>query len=184
MTTGLTTAQTTHWVIDPVHTMVEFKVRHLMIANVRGRFPKVDATIHEAEDAADTRVDVEIDASSVDTQDPKRDEHLRSADFFDVEKHPTITFRSTKIEPKGNGRFEVTGDLTIRGVTKQVVLEVKEEGQTKDPWGGERMGFSATGTVNRKDFGLKWNVALEAGGVMVGDIVQIRIEAEAVKQAD
>lgn len=184
MTQHIETAKvgTTNWILDPAHTTVEFAVRHMMIAKVRGRFPAVSATIEEAEDVRQSRMEAVIEVASIDTRDEKRDAHLRSADFFDAERHPEMTFRSTRIVPVGDDRFEVQGDLTIRGVTRPVVLAVTEEGRARDPWGGERVGYSATGRINRKDFGLEWNVALETGGFLVGDEVEIRIEAEAVRQ--
>ena len=172
------------WAIDPAHTTVEFTVRHMMIAKVRGRFTGVEATIHEAERAGDSALEAVIQVESISTGDEKRDGHLKSADFFDVENHPEMRFRSTKVVPVAGNRFRVEGDLTIRGVTRPVALDVKEEGRARDPWGGERAGFSAKTRINRKDFGLEWNVALETGGFLVGDDVDIHIEAEAVLQDD
>jgi polyisoprenoid-binding protein YceI len=172
------------WDIDGSHTHAGFKVRHLMISHVRGQLGPVTGTVVIDEgDLARSRVEVSVDARGVDTRDPKRDEHLRSADFFDVANHPTVTFRSTRVEaPSGpGGDLRVTGDLTIRGVTRPVTLEVEALPPViQDPWGNARRGVSARARVNRKDWGLKWNLAIEAGGVAVGDEVAIEIEAEIV----
>ena len=184
MTTTQTpdTATLTTWQIDPGHSEVGFAVKHLMISSVRGRFSGVKGTVVlDSEDLSRSSVEVEIDASTIDTREEKRDGHLRSPDFFDVEKYPTITFRSRRIEPQGGDRFRVTGDLTIRGVTREVVLDATEEGRGGDPWGGERVGFSATGKIDRREFGLTWNQALETGGVLVSNDIRLAIEAEAVK---
>jgi len=173
----------TTWNLDPAHTLVEFSARHMMITTVKGRITDVTGTIRmdEANPAA-SGVEATMKAASIDTRTDQRDTHLRSADFLDAEHYPEITFRSTKVEPAGDGRFKVTGDLTIHGVTKPVVLDVTQEGRSKDPWGGERVGFSATAHIDRRDFGLEWNVPLETGGVLVGHEVRISIEAQAVKQ--
>ncbi len=175
---------TEHWNFDTSHSSINFWVRHLMVAKVHGRFHDWTGTL-ELDDADPTKskIDVQIDARSIDTREEKRDEHLRSADFLDVENHPKIAFRSTTFERKGADRMLVTGDLTIRGTTKPVTLDVELAGRAKDPWGGERAGFSATASLDRKDFGLQWNVALEAGGVLVGDKVNITIEVEAIRKA-
>ena len=172
----------TRWAIDPAHSTVEFTVRHMMIARVRGRFAGLEATVIEAVDPMASRVEAVIQVASIDTGDEKRDAHLRSADFFDAENHPEIRFRSTALEPTGDDRFELAGELTIRGVTRAVTLDVTEEGRATDPWGSERVGYSARARINRKDFGLEWNVALETGGFLVGDEIDIQIEAEAVLQ--
>ncbi len=175
-----TATTTTVWTIDPSHSAVEFSVKHMMFTTAKGRFPDVTGTITlDDEDHATSAVDVEIAATSIDTRDEKRDEHLRSGDFFDAGTHPTITFKSTKVEPKGGNRAAVTGDLTIRGVTRQVVLDAEENGRGKSPFGQEVIGFTATTTVNRKDFGLNWNAALETGGVLVGEDVKITLDIEA-----
>lgn len=175
-------AQTT-WTIDPVHTAVEFAVRHLMITTVKGRFTGVTGTVrtHDQDPAADD-VDVVIDTTTVDTREPRRDAHLRSADFFDVERFPTMTFRSTRLFDRSGDAFKLAGQLTIHGATRDVVLDVTTEGQTKDPWGGERAGFSATVKIKRADFGLTWNQALETGGWVVGDDVKIALEVQLLKQ--
>ena len=182
MTTVQTTPALTTWKIDPAHSHIEFGVRHLMITTVKGRFGTVDGIIRTDEaDRSKSEVDVNVDVASIDTREPQRDAHLRSADFFDVEKFPTITYRSRKvIEAKAN-EFEVVGDLTIHGVTREVALNVTDEGRTKDPWGGERAGFTATTKIKRGDFGLTWNQALETGGFVVGDDVKITLDLELVK---
>lgn len=173
------------WKLDPQHSQVEFAVRHLMISKVKGTFTDVEGTLSiEGEDLSTARLAVEIGAGSIDTRVEQRDEHLRSADFFDVERFPALTFESKRVEPVGRNRFTVTGDLTIRDVTREVVLDITESGRVADPWGGERAGFRARGELDRKEFGLTWNQALETGGVLVGDAVQIDIEAEFLLQAD
>ena len=172
---------TATWNIDPAHTQAEFSAKHLMIATVRGHFGNVSGTVViQNDDPTTAKVDVSIDAKSLDTRDAKRDAHLRSPDFFDVEKHPTIGFRSTQVERAGDG-FRLTGDLTIAGVTKPVTLDVQDEGRARDPWGNEKAAFSATTKIKRSEFGLTWNVALEAGGVLVGDDIKITIEAQLAK---
>ena len=178
------TGQTT-WTIDPAHSSVEFAVRHLMITTVRGRFTGVQGTvIADAADRSKSTIDVVIDAASIDTRESQRDAHLRSADFFDVEKFPTLTFRSTKIEGAAGETFTVHGDLTIHGVTRPVVLDVESEGQIADAWGGLRSGFTATTRIKRSDFGLTWNQALEAGGVLVGRDVKLTVNAQFVRVAE
>jgi len=174
----------TVWNLDPSHLDVGFAVRHLMISTVKGRFGSVAGTVSvEGDDFATAKVDVSIDTASVDTREPKRDEHLRSADFFDVARFPTMTFASTRVERVTKNRYTLVGDLTIRGVTREVSLDVMSEGLVRDPWGFERAGFTASGHLNRKDFGLTWNVALEAGGVLVGDDVKLTFEVELMRQA-
>jgi len=172
------------WNIDPAHTMVEFSVRHMMISNVKGQFEKVSGTITaNGTDPNSVQINAVIDANSLNTRVAKRDAHLKSPAFLDVDKYPTITFKSTKAEPDGPGKWKVTGDLTMHGVTKPVVIEV--EGPTapiKDPYGKTRAGASATTSINRKDFGVVWNQPMESGGVLVGDEVSISMEVEAVQQ--
>ena len=181
-TTVFTPAPAATWTLDPAHSSVEFAVRHLMIATVRGRFSDVRGTVSAPEhDFGAGSVDVTVGAASIDTREPQRDAHLKSADFFDVERFPSIVFRSTRIRAAGAGRFEVHGSLTIHGVTRDILLDVTSEGVTRDPWGAERAGFSATTTIRRSDFGLTWNQLLEAGGVAVGDDVKLSIDAELVK---
>jgi polyisoprenoid-binding protein YceI len=168
------------WEFDPAHTGVQFKVRHLMISSVRGDFEKVSGKIvYDEADVTKSTADVTIDTASINTRDTKRDEHLRSPDFLDAAKHPAITFRSKRVDKAGNGTLKMTGDLTVRGVTKEVVLTV--EGPTpaiKDPGGNLRVGGQAATKIHRKDFGLTWNKALETGGVVVGDEVEIIIDVE------
>lgn len=172
------------WKIDPSHTTVQFAVKHMAFTTVRGRFNAVQGTITlRGGDLASATVEAEIDAASVETGDAQRDQHLRSADFFDVERFPKLTFRSTQIRPLGDGRFAVVGALTIRDVTREISLEASFDGAGKDPWGNLRAGFSATTAISRKDFGLTWNQVLETGGVLVSDEVKITLELEAIKQA-
>ena len=177
-------AAATSWKIDPDHAQVGFKVRHLMVSNVRGNFDKVAGTVQIDEaDISRSTVNVTIDTSSVNTGIARRDEHLRSADFFDVARFPTMTFVSRKVAKAGPGNLQVTGDLTIHGVTRPVVLNVDgPTAEIKDPWGMTRRGVSAGARIDRKDFGLVWNKALEAGGVAVGDEVEIHLEVELIKQ--
>jgi polyisoprenoid-binding protein YceI len=175
----------TQWQIDPAHSAAHFSVRHLMISNVRGEFTRLSgsALINPADPAKST-VEITIQAASINTREPQRDEHLRSADFFDVANYPALTFRSHRIEALGADNFKLTGDLTIRGVTREVTLDV--EGPTasvKDPWGNIRAGVTASSKINRKDFGLVWDALTEAGGVVVGNEVKITIEAELIQQA-
>ena len=179
----MTTTQTAKtYSIDPAHTTAEFVVRHLMISKVRGRFTSLTGTIQVPEGTGvPTSVDVTIDAASVDTHEEQRDGHLRSADFLDAEKFPKITFKSTGVDGTGDA-FKVSGDLTIRGVTRPVVLDTTFEGRGSDPWGNERVGYEAHTKINRKDYGLAWNQALEAGGVVVGDEVKIELNVEAIAQ--
>jgi polyisoprenoid-binding protein YceI len=177
--------KTTEWNIDPAHSAAHFSVRHLMISNVRGEFSKLSGNVVlNPADLTRSSVEVSLDTSSINTREPQRDEHLRSADFFDVANHPSITFRSKRITATGPEQFKLAGDLTIRGVSKEVTFDV--EGPTppiQDPWGNLRSGVSATAKINRKDFGLVWNALVEGGGVMVGDQVSITIEAELVQKA-
>ena len=177
-------ARGTSWRIDPAHSHVEFSVRHLMISTVKGAFGDVRGTVWiDDSDAATALVDITIQVASIDTRQEQRDAHLRSADFFDVARFPTITFRSRKVE--GNhpeSEFRLVGDLTIRDVTREIVLQVSSEGHLIDPWGAERAGFSAQGKIDRTDFGLTWNQALEAGGVLVGNDIKISVEVELLRE--
>jgi polyisoprenoid-binding protein YceI len=176
-------ATRTTWEIDPSHTNVEFSAKHLMITTVRGRISDLNGTIVADErNPAKSSVEVKLNAATLDTRIEQRDQHLRSADFLDVEKYPDITFRSTRLVG-GKDEFKLFGDLTIRGTTKEIALDVTFEGESKDPWGGERIGFSARGKIDRRDFGLTWNQALETGGVVVGNDIRINIDVQAVKQA-
>jgi polyisoprenoid-binding protein YceI len=170
------------WRIDPTHSHVEFAVRHLMISTVKGRFGEVSGTLQvDAIDPTQSVIDMTINVASIDTREPQRDAHLRSADFFDVDRFPTLRFRSTRVSGSGD-ELQVTGDLTIRDITREVTLIVTPEGNVTDPWGGVRAGYSATTKINRNDFGLTWNVALEAGGFVVGDEIKISIDVELVKE--
>jgi polyisoprenoid-binding protein YceI len=186
MTPATTAAPTlTTWSIDNAHSQVGFAVKHLMISTVRGRFGAVSGTVEFPEGTYDdARADVTIDAASIDTREEKRDAHLRSADFFDVETFPTLTFKSRRVQAvtataeAAGETFQLVGDLTIKGITREVVLDVEVEGFQKDPWGNRKAGFSATTKVNRKDFGLTWNQALETGGLLVGDEIRISLDVQ------
>jgi polyisoprenoid-binding protein YceI len=178
------TSITTRWNIDPVHSEVGFSVKHMMVSNVRGRFNEVTGYIDfDENDPSTAKIDVEINTNSVDTRQEQRDTHLRSADFFDAENHPKMSFVSTKVEHVKGDNYRVTGDLTIRGTTKPITLDATFEGVSPDPYGGVRSGFSATGKINRHDFGLNYNAAIEAGGVVVGADIKIQLEVEAIKEA-
>ena len=170
------------WSLDPSHTSVGFSVRHLGLSKVRGRFSSFTGDVVVAEDPSQSSVQVAVDVTSIDTRDDKRDEHLRTNDFFSATEFPTMTFTSTSVSGSGP-TWQVTGDLTIRGVTRQVTLDTTFEGTASDPWGGSRAAFTATTEVDREQFGMTWNAALESGGVLVGKKVKIEIEAEAVLQA-
>lgn len=178
-----TTARKTTWVIDPVHTTIEFAVKHMMVTTVRGRFAQVSGTIElDEEDPTRSSAEVTIPVASIDTREAQRDAHLRSADFFDAENHPNMTFRTRSIERAGEDEYRVTGDLTIRGVTREVVLDARIEGRAKKPTGEEVIGLTASTAIDREDYGLKWNVALEAGGFMVSNRVQISLDVQAIRQ--
>jgi len=173
------------WDFDHAHSSVDFTVRHLLVSKVRGRFTKWTGALYiDEQDLARSRVDVEIDVASVDTHEAQRDAHLRSADFFEAEKHPRIVFKSKRVEEKGKDHLAVTGDLTIRGATREVVLDVERGGLiAKDPWGKRRAGFTATAKINRKDFGVNFNQVLDQGGLALGEEVAITIEIEATAAA-
>jgi len=177
---------TTIWQLDPAHSTVQFAVKHMMFTTVRGRFKTFTAVIHTDERNPDrSRVEVTIEAASIDTGVPDRDAHLRSADFLDVENYPTIVFRSTRVEgahQKENDRFQIAGELEIRGKRMPVSLDATFEGIGQDPWGKQRAGFAARTEIDRREWGLRWNQALETGGVLVANSVKIEIEAQAVKQ--
>lgn len=179
-------AITTRWQLDPAHTTVELSVKHMMFTTVRGRFRAVSGVIELNEEDPDaSHVRVEIDAASIDTGADARDTHLRSADFLDVERHPKLVFESKRVSGAAfqeGRRFDVVGDLTIRGVATEVTLEAAYQGAGKDPWGGERAGFSASTELDRRDWGLGWNQALETGGILVGNTVKVEIDVQAVKQ--
>lgn len=177
------TGTVTAWNLDPAHTTVQFSVKHLMISTVKGHFGDVQGTLRiDAADPAASTVTVEIAAASIDTRVEQRDQHLRSPDFFDAASFPALRFVSTRLEGDPNGRFALTGDLTIRGITRPITLDVENEGRARDPWGNARVVFSARGRFLRSDFGLNWNQALEAGGVLVSEDVKIAVEAQFVKQ--
>ncbi len=171
------------WQIDPTHTLVEFSVRHMMVTTVKGRFTGVSgAIVFDERDLSRSSVEAAIDAMTIDTGVEQRNTHLKSADFLEVEQYPTISFQSTRIEGSQGDHFKMMGNLTIHGVTREVVLDVEYNGSSKTPYGTTVAGFTATTTINRKDFGLNWNVALEVGGWLVGDTIKIAIEVEAVLQ--
>jgi len=176
-------ASASTWNIDPDHSSVGFKVKHLMVSNVKGNFEKHTGIVDlNDKDISKSKVEVTIDTASINTNVQKRDDHLRSADFFDVAKYPTMTFVSKKVAKAGNNKLKVTGDLTLHGVTKQVVLDVDAiSKESKDPWGNIRRGTAATTKIDRKDFGLTWNKGLETGGVLVGDEITINLEIEMIK---
>jgi polyisoprenoid-binding protein YceI len=177
-------AATTTWQIDPAHTAAGFAVKHLMISTVRGQFKGITGTVNwDDQDISKSTIDVTIDTKTVDTSEPQRDNDLKSEKFFDVAKYPTITFKSKKVEQVSAGKLQVTGDLTIHGVTKEVVLDVEgPTGAVKDPWGNTRVAVSAATKVNRQDFGVKWNANIDGGGVVVGDDVNITIDLEMIKK--
>ena len=189
MTTSATNTATstdtrTKWTLDPTHSEVTFKVKHLMIATVKGEFQKFNASIEAVgTDFANARVQATLDASSIFTNEENRDKHLRSADFFDVEQHPHLHFTGTDMKHVGGNDYTLTGDLTIKGITKPVTLEVEFGGKNTDPWGNEKLAFALNGRINRKDWGLNWNAALETGGVLVSDEVRLSAEVQFVKQA-
>jgi len=171
--------------IDPAHSSAQFKIRHLMIANVKGEFTKISGTVQfDPSDPSASLVEATIEVASVSTREPQRDTHLRSADFFDVEKYPAIAFRSTDIVPAGGSDFEVVGDLTIRGVTKQVALSAELSPEIKDPFGLLRRGAEAKTKISRKDFGVTYNAVLEAGGFAIGDDVEITIDVEMTRKPE
>lgn len=173
----------TKWVLDPSHSELAFKVRHMMITNVKGEFKEFDAAlVSQGSDFSKSTVDVTIDATSIDTGDDQRDGHLKSADFFEVDKFPAPTFKSTSFIKVDDDEFKLKGILEIKGVRKEVTLDVEFGGISKDPWGNEKVGFSVEGKINRKDFGLTWNAALETGGVLVSEEVKISAEVQFVKQ--
>jgi polyisoprenoid-binding protein YceI len=173
-----------HYLIDPSHSSLQIIARHLMISKVRGHFDAFTGSIVIAEEPTESRVEAVVQASSIDTGDSQRDEHLRSADFLDVEHHPEIRFRSTHVRPKPNDKWEVSGDLTIRGLTRTIEMDVEYCGTMTDPWDNVRIAFLATGEVNREDFDITWNQALEAGGFMVGKGLRFECDVEAVRDTE
>lgn len=182
-TSTVAPAGTITWKLDPAHSSAEFKVKHMMISNVKGSFSKLSGTL--IEDTADptlSQVEATVDIGSISTGDEQRDAHLKSGDFFHQEQHPLMTFKSTKVEKKGEEEYAVTGDLTLHGVTKPVTFDVEgPSAPGKDPWGNTRIGLSAKTKINRKDFGLTWNAALETGGILIGEDVQVVLDVQFVK---
>ncbi|HEX2577876.1 MAG TPA: YceI family protein [Aquihabitans sp.] len=170
------------WTIDPSHSEVAFSVRHVMVSKVKGNFERFEGTITIAEDPLESSVTAEVDLDSINTRDPQRDGHLRSADFFEVENHPKLVFRSTSVTPSGSD-FKVLGDLTVKGVTKGVELDLEFNGVHPDPWGGTRAGFSAETEISRKEFNVDFDIPMDGGGVVVGDKIKVLLEVEAVLQA-
>ena len=176
-------AQAETYAIDPTHSSVGFKVKHMMVSNVRGEFTDFEGTYtFDPDRPQDASVDVEIRVTSVDTGNEKRDDHLRSDEFFGVEEHPVMTFKSTKVVAEGDDEYTLYGDLTIRGVTRNVALEVEFNGKVQDPWGNTRTGFEASGEINRKDFGVNFSATLDNGGLVVADDVEIELEIEGILQ--
>ena len=183
-TTTSNPANTNIWNIDLAHSGVNFSIRHMVVSKVRGRFAKFSGTVALGEsDLTRSVIDASIDTASIDTGTAQRDEHLRSADFFDVARFPEIRFRSSRVEKVADDRYRVVGDLTIKDVTREIALDVEYGGRATDPWGHQRVGFIAKASLDRKDFGLHWNQVLEAGGLLVGDRVEIELEVQAVKAA-
>lgn len=177
-----TSAEVVRYTIDPTHAAAQFKVRHLMVANVRGELGQVTGEVlFDPEHPSRSRVEASIDATGIDTRNGDRDTHLRSPDFLDVANHPTITFRSTAVRPKGAGEYEVDGELTIRGTARPVTLAVEVSDEIRDPWGNVKRGMAATTRLDRKAWGLSWNAVVEGGGILVGDNVDVTIEAELVR---
>ena len=175
---------TSNWNLDTAHSGINFTVRHMVVSKVRGRFAKFTGSVAlDESDFTRSVVEAAIDASSIDTGTAQRDDHLRSADFFDVERFPELRFRSTRIEKVAADRYRMTGELTVRDVMRPITLDTEYGGRGKDPWGNERVGFTARGALDRKDFGLKWNQALETGGVLVSDRVELELEVQAVRAA-
>lgn len=184
METAVETSTKTKWALDAAHSEIAFKIRHMMIANVKGEFRKFDATlVTDGKDFTKSTIDVTIDASSILTHEVQRDGHLKSGDFFDVEKYPTLTFKATSLTKSEEDEYKLKGILSIRDVSREVELDVEFGGISKDPYGQEKAGFSLDGKISRKDFGLTWNAALETGGVLVGDEVKISAEVQFIKQA-
>ncbi|MGO9402801.1 MAG: YceI family protein [Terriglobales bacterium] len=171
------------WNIDPAHSAAQFRVKHMMISHVKGEFTHIGGTVKlNSVDITSSQIEASIDASTINTREAQRDAHLQSGDFFDVERFPTLSFKSTRVSKRGTGELEVEGELTMHGVTRKVVFDVEgPSAPIKDPWGNTRIGLSATTHINRKDFGLNWNAALETGGILVGEQVAISVDVEFVK---
>jgi polyisoprenoid-binding protein YceI len=181
--TSTETSLTGRYQIDPAHSRVGFVARHAMVTKVRGQFSDISGQLDlDEEDPTRSSAEVTVQMQSVNTGSDQRDDHLRGPDFFHVEEHPVMTFKSTQAEPAGDDRYRLTGDLTIKGVTRPVTFEIEHTGAAKDPWGNLRVGFEGKATVNRKDWGLAWNVALEAGGILVSDKITIELDIAAVKE--
>jgi polyisoprenoid-binding protein YceI len=182
-TSTATSATLTTWNLDPAHSTAQFKVKHMMISNVKGNFTGLSGVLKlDAANPSGSSVEASIDVTTVNTGDAQRDGHLKSADFFDADQFPTLTFKSTKVTSSGGGDYAVTGDLTLHGVTKSVTFSVEDVSEpSKDPWGNLRIGLSASTKINRKDFGLSWNAALETGGVLVGEDVTISLDVQFIK---
>jgi|SRR3954452_6824880 len=178
--TGIVRVPTGTWYVDPTHSSIEFEIKHMKIATVRGRFKEFEGTIVAAEAINDSYVTGVVKAASIDTNDPTRDDHLRSADFFDTEHYPEIRFASKRVEPLGGSQYRLVGDLTIKDVTREIELDATVEGVERDPFGNERLGVSARGKINRMDFGIKWQHPLETGGFLLGDEVKIIIDVSAI----
>jgi polyisoprenoid-binding protein YceI len=183
-TPATTSSKLTTWELDPAHSAASFSVKHMMIAKVRGSFHKLNATLRlDRSSPTNSTVEATIDAASIDTHEPKRDEHLRSADFFDVASFPTITFKSKRFEAAGGDNFQVIGELTMHGITREIALDVESgPAEMKDPWGNVKIGASGTVKIKRKDFGLNWNAALETGGFLVGEDVSVTLDLQFVKK--
>ncbi|MGD1011512.1 MAG: YceI family protein [Acidimicrobiales bacterium] len=180
---GVTLPTAGTFVLDKAHTQIGFVARHLMVSKVRGRFTDYEGTLVVAANPADSSVEVTIQAASISTNDETRDNHVRTSDFLAVEEFPTLSFQSTKVDLSSDGDWKLTGDLTVRGVTRQIILEVEFEGVIQDPWGNQRVGFTASSEIDRNDFGVSFNAVLETGGFVVAPKVKLEIEAEAVRQA-
>jgi polyisoprenoid-binding protein YceI len=178
---GIVRVPTGTWNVDPAHSSVEFEVKHMMIATVRGRFRKFEGTLVAAEDYHDSRARGSVEVASIDTNEPLRDEHLRSPEFFDAERYPEMRFESTRVEHVRGGTYEVAGDLTIKDVTREIRLEATVQGAGEDPWGNERVGVSVRGAIDRNEFGLTWQQRLASGGFLVGEEVRILLDVSAVR---
>jgi polyisoprenoid-binding protein YceI len=178
---GIVRVPTGTWVIDPVHSSIGFEVKHMMISTVRGQFKEFEGTLEAAEDYHDSRVWGSVDVASIDTNNPDRDAHLRSAEFFDAERYPKITFESTGIEHVAGGTYQVIGELTIKGVTREIRVEANVEGAAVDPWGNDRVGIAVRGGIDRTEFGLTWQQSLASGGLLVGEQVALRLDISAVR---
>jgi polyisoprenoid-binding protein YceI len=178
---GIVRVPTGTWTVDPAHSSIEFRIKHMMVSTVRGRFDDFEGTVEAAPDYHDSKVRGTLKTASIDTNEPSRDAHLRSPDFFDADNHPVISFESTAIEHLGKGDYRVTGELTMHGETRPVVLEGTVHGIARDPWGNDRVGVELRGTISRGEFGLRWQQALETGGILLGDEVRIAADISAIR---